>query len=175
MLKESDIDTLENVKVGDRKRLITCQADLHKAEWSRSSLPSIDHAHRRAGLLLDTLSSTTMVANMSQHARFMRTNAAYLQLREHGARLLSAGSDAVLPCQLLDQVQAAARHTAALQQELGQLQRELRSFDITATRRPVNSVQMKDVSTHKFVKILSIPIVALAAGAGCFYLWHNMK
>ena len=104
MLKESDIDTLENVKVGDRKRLITCQADLHKAEWSRSSLPSIDHAHRRAGLLLDTLSSTTMVANMSQHARFMRTNAAYLrsQLREHGARLLSAGSDAVLPWQLLD-------------------------------------------------------------------------
>ena len=115
MLKESDIDTLENVKVGDRKRLITCQADLHKAEWSRSSLPSIDHAHRRAGLLLDTLSSTTMVANMSQHARFMRTNAAYLrsQLREHGARLLSAGSDAVAPWQLLDQVQAAARHTAA--------------------------------------------------------------
>ena len=166
MLKESDIDTLENVKVGDRKRLIMCQADLHKAEWSRSSLPSIDHAHRRAGLLLDTLSSTTMVANMSQHARFMRTNAAYLrsQLREHGARLLSAGSDAVLPWQLLDQVQAAARHTAALQQELGQLQRELGSFDITATRRPVNSVQMKDVSSHKYVKILSIPIVALAAG-----------
>ena len=91
MLKESDIDTLENVKVGDRKRLIMCQADLHKAEWSKSSLPSIDHTHRRA---------TTMVANMSQHARFMRTNAAYLrsQLREHGARLLSAGSDAVLPC-----------------------------------------------------------------------------
>ena len=177
MLKESDIDTLENVKVGDRKRLITCQADLHKAEWSRSSLPSIDHAHRRAGLLLDTLSSTTMVANMSQHARFMRTNAAYLrsQLREHGARLLSAGSDAVLPCQLLDQVQAAARHTAALQQELGQLQRELGSFDITATRRPVNSVQMKDVSSHKFVKIVSIPIVALAAGAGCSYLWHSLK
>ena len=177
MLKESDIDTLENVKVGDRKRLITCQADLHKAEWSRSSLPSIDHAHRRAGLLLDTLSSTTMVANMSQHARFMRTNAAYLrsQLREHGARLLSAGSDAVLPCQLLDQVQAAARHTAALQQELGQLQMELRSFDITATRRPVNSVQMKDVSSRKFVKFVSIAIVTLAAGAGCFYLWHNVK
>ena len=171
MLKESDIDTLENDKVGDRKRLIMCQADLHKAEWSKSSLPSIDHTHRRAGLLLDTLSST-MVANMSQHARFMRTNAAYLrsQLREHGARLLSAGSDAVLPWQLLDQVQAAARHTAALQQELGQLQRELGSFDITATRRPVNSVQMKDGSSRKFVKILSIPIVALTAGAGCFYL-----
>ena len=47
MLKESDIHTLENVKVGDRKRLIMCQADLHKADWSKSSLPSIDHTHRQ--------------------------------------------------------------------------------------------------------------------------------
>ena len=98
------------------------QADLPKAEWSKSSLPSIDHTHRQ----------------------------------RRGAAVPAAGP--------------GAGHTATLQQELGQLQRELGSFDITATRRPVNSVQMKDVSSHKFVKILSIPIVALAAGAGCFYL-----
>ena len=87
--------------------------------------------------------------------------------QRRGAAVAAAGP--------LDQVQAAARHTAALQQELGQLQRELGSFDITATRRPVNSVQMKDVSSNKSLKIVSIPIVALAAGASCFYLWHSLK
>ena len=55
--------------------------------------------------MLNTPSATAMVANISQHARYIKANIGYirLQLRQHGDRLLSAGY-MVTPYQLRRQV-----------------------------------------------------------------------
>jgi hypothetical protein len=37
-------------KVGARKKLLECQAAIHKAEWQRSSLPKLTYDDRKAGL-----------------------------------------------------------------------------------------------------------------------------
>ena len=51
--------------------------------------------------MLNTPSGTAMVANIYQHARYIKANIRYirLQLRQHGERLSSAG-DMVTPYQL---------------------------------------------------------------------------
>ena len=43
--------------------------EIHKADWAKSSLPSISSNHSREGLMLNTPSATVKVANISQHAR----------------------------------------------------------------------------------------------------------
>ena len=57
----------KNVKVGveNVKRLLVEQAEVHKADWTESSLPSISFEHRREGLMLNTTPATAMVANIS--------------------------------------------------------------------------------------------------------------
>jgi hypothetical protein len=55
--------------------------------------------------MLNTPSGTAMVANIYQHARYIKANIRYirLQLRQHGERLSSAG-DMVTPYQLRQQL-----------------------------------------------------------------------
>ena len=53
------------VGVENVKRLLVEQAEVHKADWTESSLPSISFEHRREGLMLNTTSATAMVANIS--------------------------------------------------------------------------------------------------------------
>ena len=54
-----------NVKVGmeNVKRLLVGQAEMYKANWTESSLPSISFDHRREDFMLNTTSA--MVTNIS--------------------------------------------------------------------------------------------------------------
>ena len=116
---------------------------MHKAEWSKSSLPSFKSEHRREGLMIDTVSSTCMMSNISHHCRFMKLNIGYVrsQLKDHGGRLLQSGADVVLPSSLLTQVEGCIKHTATLSEELALLKTELKSHKIVQNKTKVN--QMK--------------------------------
>ena len=123
LMKEEDIVKVGVDKVGVVKRLLVGQAEIHKADWTKSSLPSISSDHRREGLMLNTPSATAMVANISQHARYIKANIGYirLQLRQHGERLLSAGGDLVAPYQLRQQVDGCSNQLNLLVEEVKML------------------------------------------------------
>ena len=53
------------VGVENVKRLLVEQAEVHKADWTESSLLSVSFEHRREGLMLNTTPATAMVANIS--------------------------------------------------------------------------------------------------------------
>ena len=50
LMKEVDMVKVGVDKVGMVKRLLVGQAEIHKAGWTKSSLPSISSDHRRKGL-----------------------------------------------------------------------------------------------------------------------------
>lgn len=131
MLREEDMNNLGVEEIGDVKRLVLCQAKLHKEEWKKSSLPRLERREGSEGLMIDIVTATTMMANISQHAKYMKTNVAYIrrQLSEHGERLLNAGSDQVTRRQLVQQVEGAAAHIAHLRGEVVNLDRDLAKID----------------------------------------------
>ena len=132
LMKEEDIVKVGVDKVGVVKRLLVGQAEIHKADWTKSSLPSISSDHRREGLMLNTPSATAMVANISQHARYIKANIGYirLQLRQHGERLLSAGGDLVTPYQIRQQVDGCSNQLDLLGMEVKMLRKELARYPI---------------------------------------------
>jgi len=142
LMREEDIVTVGVDKVGAVKRLLVGQAEIHKADWAKSSLPCIASDHRREGLMLNTATSTAMVANISQHARYIKANIGYvrLQLREHGERLLCAGGDLVTPYQLLQQVDGCNNQLDLLGKEVRLLRRELARYPSTRKKDTADSI-----------------------------------
>eukprot|EP00092_Neocalanus_flemingeri_P001990 GFUD01002123.1.p1 GENE.GFUD01002123.1~~GFUD01002123.1.p1 ORF type:complete len:485 (+),score=192.90 GFUD01002123.1:828-2282(+) len=133
LMREGDIERLGVDKVGAVKRLLVGQAEIHKADWAKSSLPSVAPDHRREGLMLTTPTATAMIANISQHARYIKANIGYirLQLRQHGERLLSAGGDLVTPHQMRQQLDGCSSQLGLLCTEVNMLRRELARYPIT--------------------------------------------
>jgi len=142
LMREADIAGIGVDKVGAVKKLLIGQAEIHKAEWSKSSLPSVSSDHRREGLMLNTATTTAMVANISQHARYMKTNIGYVrqQLRDHGERLLCAGADLVSPHQLLQQVDGCDFHLKMLDREVKLLRKDLSEYSSTRESRSADSI-----------------------------------
>ena len=134
LLREDDIKSLGVEEIGDVKKLLKCQAELHKEEWKRSSLPSLTSEQMSEGLMIDIVTATTMMANISMHARYMRRNVEFIkqQLGDHGERLLNTGSDLVSQAQLELQLGAASDHITHLGREVNSLARELGNNHATA-------------------------------------------
>ena len=61
-------------KVGMVKRLLVEEAETLKVDWAKSALPFILSDHRSEGLMLNTPSDTTTVANIAQHAKYLHAN-----------------------------------------------------------------------------------------------------
>ena len=55
---------------GARKRLMVAQAHIHKKDWERGSLPQLQLDSKKKGLMINTVDATTMMANISQHAKY---------------------------------------------------------------------------------------------------------
>ena len=142
LMREDDMLRMGVDKVGSLKRLLVGQAEIHKADWAKSSLPPVATDHRREGLMLNTPTATAMMANISQHARYMKANIGFirLQLREHGERLLSAGGDLVTPYQLRQQVEGCSNQLNLLGREVKILKRELAGYPITNEKETADSV-----------------------------------
>ena len=164
MLKEADVEKLVD-NVGDIKKLMTSQGDLHKAEWRKSSLPSISSEHRRDGLVLDTPSAATMLGNISQHARYMKLNIGFIrsQLRDHQDRFLQAGADLVQPYKLLSQTSGGLNHVNNLYKELEQLRGELQSYDSIKKQMNEDSVYLETYDSR--TKLLKFCVSTLLVGS----------
>ena len=173
ILKEADVGKLVN-NIGDCKKLLSSQAELHKAEWSNSSLPSIKSEQRRDGLVLDTPVATTMLGNISQHARYMKLNIGFIrsQLRDHQDRFLQAGADLVQPYKLLTQARGGLNHINHLYREMELLHQELQSYDRIKKQMNVDSVQIE--TEYDKAKLLKIFCSTLLFGSLCIFLKKNL-
>ena len=144
LMSEQDMKSLGVDKIGAVKKLQIGQAEIHKADWSKSSLPCVSSDHRKEGLMLNTASATAMVANISQHTRYIKANFGYvrLQLRDHGERLLRAGGDLVTPHHLMTQVDGCSNQLDVLGKEVKMLRKELSMFPITKEKNTADSVHI---------------------------------
>ena len=142
MMSDTDFASLGIEKVGVIKRLLVGQAEMHKAEWSKTSLPSLNADYMREGLTLNMLTATGMMANISQHARYIKTSVSYIraQLQDHGDRLLSAGGDIVTPKQFVQQVQSCELHINVLIKEIELLRKDLQKYPVTKQQERVDGV-----------------------------------
>ena len=126
LLREEELESL-GAGLGARKRLVTAQAELHRRDWERGSLPRLPLADRRDGLMVTAPDVAAMLANIKQHGRLMRASLGYLrqQALQHRLRLAEVGGDLVPPDQLLLGAGAAAAElrglAAGLERELAQL------------------------------------------------------
>ena len=125
---------------------------MHKAEWSKTSLPKVKTEWRRDGLMMDTVQATCMMSNISHHCRFMKLNIGYVrsQLKDHGIRMLQAGADVVLPSSLLLQVEGCIEHTATLSHELQLLKKDLKSHKVVQNKTKVNQ-KKKDHNGYRMM------------------------
>jgi len=144
ILREDEVSKLGVENVADIKKIMVCQAELHTAEWRRSSLTSVKPEHRREGLMIDTPSATAMVANISQHCRYMKLNIGYIrsQLEVHGQRFLHAGADLVPPQKLLHQVEGCISHANSMTKELNLLKYEIGKYNMQKHERSKISSSM---------------------------------
>ena len=94
LMREDELEKVGVTKVGARKKITIAQAEIHKKDWERSSLPKLQYDCKKKGLTISTVDATGMMANISQHARFTKANIGYirLQLRDHGDRLLQVSN-----------------------------------------------------------------------------------
>ena len=92
--------------------------------------------------MLDTPTATCLVANISQHTRYMKLNLGYVrkQLSDHGERMLQCGADLVLPSVLLNQVDACLKHSQHLSDEIRDLSKDLSKYKIVEEKRRVNHI-----------------------------------
>ena len=127
LLREPELEALGVVRVGDRKKLLAAQGEIHRKDWERGSLPRLQQSARREGLMVTAVDAAGMLANIGQHGRLMRANIAYmrLQLEEHGERLLAVGEDLVSARQLEDHCRAAVAGLGLVHREARLLEREL--------------------------------------------------
>ena len=173
LMKEDDMKVLGVEKIGDVKKLVVLQARLHTEEWRNSSLPPLTSQVKRGreasdGLMIDVTTATTMVANISQHARYMRTNLAYIrqQLTDHGERLLSGGSDQVTPGQLELQLRGASVHIDLLKREVVGLHTHLARHHSQADGNSLSSPSVRCVG------VVSLIVGALSAS---LFLYSRSK
>ena len=61
LLREEDMMRLGVEEVGDVKRLMICQAELHKEEWRTCSLPSLTAQEGWDGLRINMVTAINMV------------------------------------------------------------------------------------------------------------------
>ena len=147
MLREEDMMRLGVEEVGDVKRLMICQAELHKEEWRSCSLPSLTAQKGWEGLMINMVTAINMVANISQHARLMDKNVQYIrqQLNDHNQRLLSTGSDIVSPEKLEHQLQAASTHIGNLRREVNSLSKQLSKCKVSKEKSSIRPLTIKKI------------------------------
>ena len=73
LLREEGLESL-GAGLGARKRLVAAQAELHRRDWDRGSLPRLPLADRRDGLMVTAPEVAAMRANIPQHGRLMRAS-----------------------------------------------------------------------------------------------------
>ena len=112
VLREGELEGL-GLGLGARKRILAAQGEIHRRDWERGSLPSLQREARKEGLMVSMVDVATMLANIAKHGRLMRASLGYLRLQaeDHGPRLARVGGDLVPVRQLL---QGAADATAEL-------------------------------------------------------------
>ena len=144
--REEDMMRLGVEEVGDVKRLMIFQAELHKEEWRSCSLPSLTAQKGWEGLMINMVTAINMVANISQHARLMDKNVRYIrqQLDDHNERLLSTGSDIVSPEKLQQQLQGASTHIGHLRTEVNSLSKQLSKFKVSRGKSPNRYLTIKN-------------------------------
>ena len=71
LMRENDLEAMGIDKVGARKKLMEGQAEIHKKDWEKSSMPRLGMEDRRVGLRLTCPDATGIMANISQHSRFV--------------------------------------------------------------------------------------------------------
>ena len=120
--------------------------------------------------MLNTPSATAMVANISQHARYIKANIGYirLQLRQHGEKLLSAGGDLVTPYQLRQQVDGCSNQLDLLSMEVKMLRKELARYPITNEKVTADSVGYSSGKGWKMVGLVG----CLAMGG---WIWGRAR
>ena len=120
--------------------------------------------------MLNTPSATAMVANISQHARYIKANIGYirLQLRQHGERLLSAGGDLVTPYQLKQQVDGCSNQLDLLSMEVKMLKKELARYPITNEKGTADSVGYSSGKGWKMVGLMGCLAI------GC-WIWGRAR
>ena len=167
LLREEDMMRLGVEEVGDVKRLLICQAELHKEEWRSCSLPSLTAQKGWEGLMINMVTAINMVANISQHARLMDKNVQYIrqQLNDHNQRLLSTGSDLVSPEKLQQQLKAASSHIGNLRMEVNSLSKQLSKFKVS-----------KEPSPNRYLTIKNFGIISVLLGTvSTVYLYTKSK
>lgn len=94
LLDEEDLEKIGIDKVGDRKRILKGIHEIHKCDWEKSSLPMLTPKDRQKGLFLTCPDAITIVANMSNHLRYLSATLEYMkkQIEDH-PEVLSLGQD----------------------------------------------------------------------------------
>jgi len=125
-LSEESMISMGLEKVGARSRLLEGQVEAHKRTWEKGSMPRLRLTDKKAGLRLTCPDAAGVLGNLSNHSSYLRASVSYirLQLRNHGPRLMQAGSDVVPPGQLLIMLENCTSRVVALERELSLLSRE---------------------------------------------------
>ena len=126
VLREGELEGL-GLGLGARKRILAAQGEIHRRDWERGSLPSLQREARKEGLMVSTVDVATMLANIAQHGRLMRASLGFLRLQaaDHGPLLARVGGDLVPAHQLLQGAAAATAELRLLAAEAGLLEERL--------------------------------------------------
>ena len=86
------------------------------------------------------------MANISQHARLMKTNVKFIrqQLEDQKQRLVSTGSDIVTPEKLQHQLQGASTHIGNLRMEVNSLSKQLSKCKVSKEKSSIRHLTIKN-------------------------------
>lgn len=169
LLTEADLLQMGIDQVGSRKKMLEGQAEIHKQAWEKPSMPRLGMEDKKVGLMLSCPDATAILANISQHARYLTANVGFIraQLTNHGERLLQVGGDLVSPSQLLDQANSCDANLGQLRQEVHYLQKQLVQAGAAKMAAPVDMVRKGGLgSDWRWVWKLGAGLALAGAGLG---------
>lgn len=169
LLTEADLIQMGIDQVGSRKKMLEGQAEIHKQAWEKPSMPRLGMEDKKVGLMLSCPDATAIMANISQHTRYLTANVGFIraQLTNHGQRLLQVGGDLVTPSQLLDQANSCDLNLGQLRQEVNYLQKQLAQAGAGNMTAPVDMVRKGGLgSDWRWVWKLGAGLAIAGAGLG---------
>jgi len=131
VLRETDLSEMGVKDVGLRKAIMASISEIHKRDWSRSSLPKITPKDKQKGIYINCPDAVAMASNAKEHVTLIGSMFDFVaeQCKSHPT-VLTLGADVADPALLastLDQCAVRMRRAALKAEKLAALARRVPS------------------------------------------------
>eukprot|EP00088_Acartia_fossae_P007272 TRINITY_DN13396_c0_g1_i10.p1 TRINITY_DN13396_c0_g1~~TRINITY_DN13396_c0_g1_i10.p1 ORF type:complete len:490 (-),score=87.32 TRINITY_DN13396_c0_g1_i10:184-1653(-) len=177
VISEEEMIQMGIAEIGSRKRLLEGQVQAHKRAWSKQSLPLPPLTDQINGLRLTCPEAGAILYNIDSHLQYLAASVSYirLQVRDHGPRLLKAGSDLISPSDLRTILNKCRLQADRFDRECAALRSELYLREPSGSPANLENIEKRNLGVEKGWKLGVVSASVFLSGlAVLVHFRHNL-